>query len=67
MNNVITNNHCVQYIATTHKVIVKNVTNTTAIMVIRLSLGFSKQTILAKGDKAWDDYQISKVQSRSQL
>ena len=34
---------------------------------INMSLGFSKQTTLAIVYEAWDNYRISKVQSRFQL
>ena len=37
------------------------------IMVVLLSLEFSKQTILAIGNKACNVYGITKVQSRSQF
>ena len=35
--------------------------------LLGLSLGFSKQRVLAIGNEAWGDYRIAKVQSRSQL
>ena len=60
------NNHCVQEIVTTHTVVVvKSVTKTT--VIIMASHRFLNQTVLAIGNEGWDDYRISKVQSRSQL
>ena len=53
---------CVQNIVTTHTVIVvKSVSKTTVIWLLRLSLGSLKQTILAIGNEAWDDNRISTI------
>ena len=48
--------------------IVKSVTETTVIMVIRIEVKIFEKNkpVLAIGTEAWDDHRIFKVQSRSQ-
>ena len=46
-------------------IVVKSATKTMVTMVIRIELRIFETDSISAGNEAWDDYKLSKVQSRS--